>query len=170
MLRFRMEKNPYAHCLGNRDARAVYASTPGLIHQAVCALTPEQIEAPISAGKWSPRQIVAHMADCEIVFSYRLRQVLAATVSEPALLQPFDQDIWAEHYSQYDLPGALELLRALRAWNVKLLGALSEADLERSGHHPERGEQTFGDIVAMVAGHDLNHLVQLQQLAVAEPS
>ncbi len=163
-----MEKNPYAHCLGEQDARVVFASTPGLLHQAACELTPEQIEAPIADGKWNPRQIVAHMADCEIAFSFRLRQVLASPTGSPALLQPFDQDAWAEHYSGYYLPSALELFRSLRVWNVKLLGILSEAELERTGHHPERGGLTFYNILETVAGHDLNHLVQLQKLARAD--
>ena len=155
--------NPYAVQLGTNDARAVLASTPGLIHQAVCALTPEQIEAPIAPGKWSPREILAHLADCELAFSFRLRQTLAAPAGEPALLQPFDQTAWSQHYAAYNLPSALELFRAARVWNLKLIGSLSQADLERPAFHPERGEQTFHSILKMIAGHDLNHLVQLQQ-------
>ncbi len=162
-----MEKNPYAHCLGDQDPRAVYASTPGLIHQAVCEMTPEQIETPIAAGKWNPRQIVAHMADCEIAFGFRMRQILAAPAGEPAQLQPFDQTAWAQHYASYTLPGALALFHALREWNVKLIGTLTQAELGKAGYHPERGNQTVSEIVAMVAGHDLNHLVQLQRLTPA---
>jgi hypothetical protein len=156
--------NPYAAQLGSQDARAVLASTPGLIHQAVCALTPEQIEAPIAPGKWSPREIVAHLADCELAFSFRLRQTLAAPADEPALLQPFDQTAWSQRYVAYDMPSALELFRAARGWNLKLIGTLSQADLDRPAFHPERGEQTFQSILETSAGHDLNHLVQLQRL------
>ncbi len=156
--------NPYAAHLGDRDPRAVLAATPGMIHQAVCAMTPEQIEEPIAPGRWSPRLIVAHLADCELAHSWRLRQVLAAPVAEPRQLEPFDQDAWAQHYSGYDLPAALELFRAARGWNIKLIGTLSRADLERQSYHPERGAQTFYNILEMMAGHDLNHVVQLQRL------
>jgi hypothetical protein len=164
MLLFPMS-NPYAAQLGIRDARAVLASTPGLLQQAIAALTPEAIAAPIAPGKWSPREIAAHLADCELAFSFRLRQILAAPASEPALLQPFDQDAWAKHYSGYELPSALELFRANRLWNLKLVGTLSQADLDRPGHHPERGDVTFQTILETMAGHDLNHLAQLQRLA-----
>ncbi len=150
--------NPYATQLGGQDARAVMAATPGLVHQAVCALTPEQIEAPVAPEKWSPRIIVAHLADCEIAFGFRLRQTLA--MMNP-MIQPFDQTAWAEHYSGYDLPAALEQLRAGRAWNMKLIGTLSEADMAREMTHPERGTMTFADVLATMAGHDLNHLAQL---------
>jgi hypothetical protein len=138
-----MSLNPYAKFLGEQDARAVIAATPGLLHQAVCALTPEQIEAPIAPGKWSVREIVAHMADCELVFGFRLRQTLA--MNSP-VIQPFDQDDCAT-----------------RAWNLKLIGGASEADFARETTHPERGAMTFGTVVETMAGHDLNHLAQVQK-------
>ena len=156
-----MAFNPYATFLADQEPRAVLAATPGLIHQAVCELTPEQIQAPIAPGKWSPCEMLAHLADCELVFSFRLRQTLA----EPSpTLQPFNQDAWATRYAAYDLPSALELFRATRAWNLKLIGNASEADFTREATHPERGTMTFQTIVETMAGHDLNHLAQLQVL------
>ena len=154
-----MELNPYASHLGAQDARAVIAATPGLLHQAACRLTPEQIEAPIAPGKWSVREIVAHVADCELVFSFRLRQTLA---EDRPVIQPFNQDAWARRYAVYDLPSALELFRAGRGWNVKLIGGLSEADLARELTHPERGTMSFRVLLETMAGHDLNHLAQVQ--------
>jgi uncharacterized damage-inducible protein DinB len=154
-----MTLNPYAKFLGEQDARAVIAATPGMLHQAICALTPEQIEAPIAPGKWSVRQIVAHLADCELVFAFRLRQTLA--MNSP-VIQPFDQDAWAERYDVYDLPSAMEMFRAAREWNLKLIGGASTADFAREMTHPERGTMTFGTVVATMAGHDLNHLAQVQ--------
>lgn len=165
-----MELNPYASFLrglaGEQDARAVLAATPGLLHTAACALTPEQVAAPIAPGKWSPLQIVAHLADCEVVFSFRLRQTLAPSPGQQhAVIQPFDQDAWATHYAGYDLPSGLELYRAAREWNLKLIGGLSEAEMARETTHPERGTMTFRTILETMAGHDLNHLAQIQRVA-----
>jgi len=157
-----MVSNPYANYLGEQDARVVLAATPGLLHQAVCALTPEQIAAPIGPGKWNPREIVAHLADCELAFSFRLRQVLAETDPD---LQPFDQTAWATRYANYDLVAALELFRTARGWNIKLIGGLSEADFARPATHRERGKITFQTILETMAGHDLNHLAQIQSVA-----
>ena len=164
-----MELNPYAKYLagptGVQDARAVIAATPGLVHQAVCALSPEQIAAPIAPGKWSPCQIVSHLADCELVFAFRLRQTLAANGIQPApVIQPFDQDAWAQRYAVYDLPSALEMFRAARGWNVKFIGGASQGDMQRPVTHPERGTMTFQTVVETMAGHDLNHLAQLQSV------
>lgn len=161
-----MPLNPYASFLNGQDARAVLAATPGLLHQAACALTPEQIEAPTAPGKWSVRQIASHLADCELVFSFRLRQTLAE--NKPTI-QPFNQDAWAKQYAGYDLPSALELFRAARAWNLKLIGGLSESDFSREVTHPERGTMTFTTVLETMAGHDLNHLAQVQRASTLAP-
>ena len=158
-----MELNPYAKFLGGRDARSVLAATPGLVHQAIGAMTQEQIEAPIAAGKWSPREIVAHLADCEMVFSFRLRQTLAM---QSPVIQPFDQDDWAKQYAVYDIGSAMAMFRAAREWNLKLIGGLSAADWQREMTHPERGTMTFQTVVETMAGHDLNHLGQLQRAGI----
>ncbi len=156
-----MALNPYASFLADQDPRAVLAATPGLVHQAVCQLTPEQIAAPIAPGKWSPCQIVAHLADCELNDGFRLRQTLAEV---NPVVQPFDQDAWATRYAAYSLPAALELFRASREWNLKLISNCSQADFTRELTHPERGTLTFQIYLETMAGHDLNHLAQLQQV------
>ena len=162
-----MVLNPYARFLADQDPRAVLAATPGLVHQALCAMTPEQVEAPYAAPvagkqKWSPREIVAHLADCELAFAFRLRQTLA---EDAPILQPFDQELWAHNYAAYDLPSALETFRASRAWNLRLIGSLSAAAFARPVTHPERGTMTFQTIIETMAGHDLNHLQQLQSVS-----
>jgi len=159
-----MELNPYAKFIGERDPRAVIAATPGLVHQLVSAMSAEQVGAPIAPpsfgkAKWSPCQIVAHLADCEIVFCFRLRQTLAM---QSPVLQPFEQDDWAKQYGSYDVASGLELFRAARVWNLKLIGGLGETDFQREVTHPERGTMTFQTIVETMAGHDVNHLGQLQ--------
>jgi uncharacterized damage-inducible protein DinB len=155
-----MTLNPYAAFLGDGDAVAIIAGTPARLAAMVCGMSAEQAEAPIAPGKWSVRQIVTHVADCEIGFGFRLRQALAGVS-----IQPFDQDAWAESYGRYSLPAALDTFRALRAWDVALISGLSEADKALKVTHPERGEMTLWTIVETMAGHDLNHFAQLERVA-----
>jgi hypothetical protein len=155
-----MTLNPYAGFLGEGDAVAIIESTPARLDALVGGMSTEQVEAPHAPGKWSVRQIVTHLADCEIAFGFRLRQALAGVS-----IQPFDQDKWAESYGRYSLAGALETFRALRAWDVALIAGLSEADKALKVTHPERGEMTLWTIVETMAGHDLNHLAQVQRVA-----
>ena len=97
-----------------------------------------------------------------MVFGFRLRQTLA---QEHAVIQPFDQEAWAERYGAYDFASALGMFVAARNWNLKLLGTISAADQHRPTTHPERGTMIFWTIVETMAGHDINHLEQIERIA-----
>ena len=115
-------------------------------------------------GKWSARQIICHLADTELVFAFRLRQSLA----EPYhTIQPFDQDSWATRYAIYDVMTALETFQAAREWNLKLIASITPAELEKKLTHPERGEMALHVIIETMAGHDLNHLAQIEAITPA---
>ena len=158
--------NPYASALDGLDPIPVLTATPDRLEAIACSLTPEQLNASPAPGKWSPREILAHLSDCELVFSFRLRQTLAGLPDGATpILQPFDQDTWAKHYAAYTVPAALTLFRAAREWNLALLTTITPADAARPTEHPERGKMTFQTIVETMAGHDRHHLKQLDDLA-----
>jgi hypothetical protein len=154
--------NPYEGFLDGRPVEAILASTEARLASLLDAIGPEKAELAPAPGKWSPAEIVCHLADCELAFAFRLRQTLA---EENHVVQPFDQDKWAATYGGIPASEALDVFSALRGWNLKLIGAALPAAANRPVTHPERGAMTFGDIVATMAGHDLNHLAQLQKIA-----
>lgn len=155
--------NPYAAQLGERSAREVIAETPQMLHSLLQALSPDALESSYAPGKWTARMIFCHLADCEIAFSFRLRQALA---EEHHVIQPFDQEAWARVYDSYSQHAqlAVHVFHALRSWNLALLDNLSAALWAKPVRHPERGEMTFRTIVETMAGHDLNHRRQLEAI------
>ena len=158
------EQNPYERFLDGRALEAVLTATPGEIAALVGSLGTEKAAIRPAPGKWSAAEIVCHLADCELVFGFRLRQTLA---EDGPVIQPFDQDRWAATYGGIPAVKALEVFAALREWNLLLIeGAMPEA-AGRKVTHPERGEMTFKTIVETMAGHDLNHLGQLRKMAGA---
>ncbi|SRR5579884_2483038 len=154
--------NPYASHLGNRNAVDVIAATPARLQQIAGSLGAERVSQSPAPGKWSPREIICHLADCEIVFAYRIRQSLA---EDRHVIQPFDQDQFAKPYGFYDTASALEVFRAVRNWNLLLIRGLTPQQLAKGTHHPERGDMTVQTIVDTMGGHDLNHLKQLDAIA-----
>jgi hypothetical protein len=156
-----MEVNPYAKYLGKRNPMEVLEGTYPAMLRLFERTTRDQIEQVPAPGKWSAREIVAHLADCELVFSFRLRQTLA---QDGPVLQPFDQDLWARRYANHDFDAALRMFDAARNWNLLLLYDVTPAERQRPATHPERGTMTFQTIVETMAGHDLNHLQQLEFL------
>lgn len=146
--------NPYAQFLGELDPLAVMAETP----VRLAAIDPSAYATPWAPGKWTYGQIIAHLADCEVAFAFRLRQ---AAAEDHYVVQPFDQDRWADSYPTADPAAALAVFTSVRAWMLAFLRALPAATFGKPVTHPERGEITFRTLVEVMAGHDRNHLSQL---------
>jgi uncharacterized damage-inducible protein DinB len=159
-----MELNPYAKYLDGRDPIPVLTSTSERIHALTGRLSTSEANTPPAPGKWSISNIVAHLADTEMVFAFRLRQTLAAPGESPAIIQPFDQEAWAQRYAVYNLEPAFALFHAARNWNLLFLATISQDDRDRPTNHPERGDMKLWTIVETMAGHDINHLQQLERL------
>lgn len=158
-----MDLNPYAMHLGDSDPMEVISTTADRLGRLTSGLGAEVCDRRPATGKWSVREIIAHLADCEMVFAFRLRQ----TLSDPCpTLQPFDQGVWAKRYKVYDLPSGMVLFTAARGWNVKLLQGTSPDERKLPVTHPERGTMTLWTIVETMAGHDINHLNQTERLAL----
>jgi len=158
--------NPYRErilgLLGDRPVVESLEATPGKVEKFVARIGSGGMSRSYGPGKWTARQVLAHLADAELAIGFRLRQALA----EPEhVIQPFDQDLWAARYESLDGQTAAAAFCALRLWNVALVRTLTPKDLARPVMHPERGMESVDVIVKMLAGHDLNHLAQLEQIA-----
>jgi hypothetical protein len=161
-----MELNPYAKYLDGHDPIPVLTSTSERLHTLTAPLTGTQINTPPAPGKWSICNIITHLADTELVFAFRLRQTVAPAPDQPHhIIQPFDQDAWAQRYAVYHIEPALALFDAIRNWNLLFLATVSDDDRHRTATHPERGAMTLWTIVETMAGHDLNHIQQLERLS-----
>ena len=125
--------------------------------------TPAKLKNRPASDKWSVVEILAHLADVEMVTGWRLRSILA-TPGTP--IQAFDQNAWAAagHYEKRDARKSLEVFRAMREANLVLLKSLTPEQWKHHGMHAERGVETIEHIVAMMAGHDVNHTAQVERI------
>jgi hypothetical protein len=114
-------------------------------------------------GKWSIAEILAHIADTELVGGWRMRLILGAPGTPIAA---FDQDVWvaALHYDKRDVRKSLDQFRVLREANLALLKSLTPDQWKHRGLHAERGPETIETIVKMFAGHDINHTKQIEAI------
>jgi DinB superfamily len=158
------ELNPYDKFLDGRPLETILDETVHEVTKQLQAMGAEKAAKSPGAGKWSPAEIVAHLADCEIAFGFRLRQTLA---EDHHMMQPFDQDKWAATYGGITASQALAAFAGLRNWNLDLIGKTLAHSGGKTVTHPERGTMTFKTIVETMAGHDLNHLGQLKRIAEA---
>lgn len=153
--------NPYAKFLGDARPHDVLDMTPVVIARLIRESEPAALTRSPAPGKWSIRDIISHLADAEITFAFRLRQTIAEAHH---VIQPFDQDGWTTQYAKLDAHDALEAFSAMRRWNMLFIRAVGAAGESKLVTHPERGEMTFRTIIETMAGHDINHLTQIEDL------
>jgi hypothetical protein len=158
------ELNPYEKFLDGRPIQDILSASPATLAGLIEAMGPAKATTPPAPGKWNAAEIVSHLADCELVFAFRLRQTLA---EDAPTIQPFDQEKWAAHYPSIPANQALDVFAALRGWNLQLLRTVMPQAAARPVIHPERGAMTFQTIIETMAGHDLNHIGQLHRIAAA---
>lgn len=125
--------------------------------------TPVKLRKRPAPDKWSVAEILAHLADAEIVTSWRIRSILG---SPGTSIQAFDQDAWAAagQYAKRDAHKSLEQFRILREGNLALFKSLTPEQWKHSGTHAERGQESIEIILLRIAGHDLNHLEQVESI------
>ena len=146
-----------------KDPLAMLQTAPATIAQLIAAASDQQLRTPPRPGKWSVTQIIAHLAEDELVASWRYRQML----EDPGCaLAGFDQDKWAEYgrYDEWSTADALSTFALLRDVNLRMLRRLSPEQWNSHGVHAERGRITVRDLAHHMAGHDLNHLEQIRRI------
>lgn len=154
--------------LGNvegQDALKVQSTTAKKLERLVKGVPAAKLRKRPAPDKWSVAEILAHLGDSEIVIGWRVRSILGAPGTP---IQAFDQDAWAAagNYAKRDARKSIEQFRAVREANLALYKSLSPDQWKHHGLHSERGEESIEHITRLIAGHDLNHLHQIERILV----
>ena len=155
--------------LGNAEGQnplKVQAGTAKKLDRLIKGVSASRLRKRPSPEKWSVGEILAHLVDAEIVTGWRIRQILGAPGSP---IQAYDQDKWADNlrYDSADCGKKLDLFIKMREENIALLKSLGPKEWKRWGMHEERGKETIERMVQMIAGHDINHVKQIEQIGKA---
>ena len=153
----------YAGVLGGDDPLAAMAEAPDRLRKLLRGLTERQLSRRPAPGKWCIKEIVAHLADGEVILGSRYRFVAA---HERPVLPGYDQDAFARKLGPLNAKTVdlLDDFAMARAVNLGLLERLPAGAWRRIGLHAERGEESIRSMVAMYAGHDRHHLAQIATL------
>lgn len=113
--------------------------------------------------RFTPREVVAHLADWEPILRTRITDAL--TGKRP-MIQPFDEGEMAvlHGYSKKEVQESLEIWANERAKSLELLQGLKDEDWDQVYVHPEFGTVRVFEAAAMMLGHDLYHLEQIDEV------
>jgi uncharacterized damage-inducible protein DinB len=146
-----------------QDSLAMQENAPEILAKLIEGVADEALRAKPGSGKWSVAEILAHLADDEIVTSWRYRQMLENC---GCALSGFDQDEWARmgSYASKGPRQSLQLFQLLRESNLQMLRRLTPEEWQRHGMHAERGRISVQDLARHMAGHDMNHVDQVRKI------
>lgn len=149
--------------LGHQDPIRVMRNTPKKIQTLLGRIPAEALLIKLSPASWSIAEIVAHLAETELVLGWRYRSIAERN---GIAIQSFDQDIWSRNarYALLPVKKSLEMFSILRAMNLTFLAGLPASTLSNYGMHEERGKETLRHIIRLEAGHDINHVKQIQKI------
>jgi DinB superfamily len=149
-----------AHVAG-KDPITMQSETPRLIAALIKGRTDAELGERPRSDKWAVTEIIAHLAEDELVSSWRYRQMIE---NSGCTLPSFDQDQWARvgDYRSWKAADALDMFRLLRDANLRMLERLSNEEWDRFGVHAERGRISVRDLARHMAGHDMNHVDQIR--------
>ena len=149
--------------LGDREPLEVLPELVPWIESRLAGTPAEALRRPEGPGKWSVAEVLAHLADTEMVYGVRGRMVLS---EDRPPIQGFDQDRWASlfRYREASTEQAMAQLAALRAGNLAVWRSLGPAELARVGLHSERGEESVALMLRLMAAHDLVHRRQIERI------
>jgi hypothetical protein len=149
--------------LGTLNPIEVMESSIPRLEALIIAMEKKGLLTTQSPNKWTAVEILSHLAESEIVYGYRIRKALNASGTS---IEATDQNEWVKNsgHLQNDPHLALSQFQILRKANISLLKSLTPQQLENFGIHSERGKESIAQMERMIAGHDINHLHQMERL------
>ena len=152
--------------VAGKDPRKVQAASAARLAKLIRGVSPKRLARKPAPGKWSVNEILAHLSETEIVVGWRMRAIVGAPGTQ---IQAYDQDAWAAagNYAARDARKSLAFFRAAREANLNWLHHLRPEQWRHYGIHAERGEESIEMTVNMIAGHDVNHIRQVEAALAA---
>jgi hypothetical protein len=148
--------------VGEQEPLEVLGQTAGKLEEIVRNYSPTVLRTRPFEGKWTPNEVIGHLTDSEWVYGYRLRLILCE--ENPTILG-MDQNLWVarQKHNEREPSAHAEMFRTMREYNLALWKQATSEDLRRTGLHNERGPESLGLLLRMLAGHDLAHLAQTER-------
>jgi hypothetical protein len=151
-------ETPYTKFLAGRDALQVIPESIAAISSLTRDWTPDRFERPYAPGKWSALQVLTHLAQTELALGSRAR--LALTMPDYTA-HAWDQDLWIPLDAGMTGREAADAFLGAARMNQLFFEGLSAGQRAVSFAHPEYGRLTVDWILYQMAGHQVNHLLQL---------
>jgi hypothetical protein len=153
------------------EATAILGRTPAALDALLRDLPAGWIAAHEGGETWSPFDVIGHLIHGERT-DWMVRARIILEQGEARAFDKFDRYAQFAASEGRTLASLLDEFAALRQENLRGLTALrlTDADLNRTGRHPELGIVTLRQLLATWMAHDLDHVVQISRVLARQYS
>ena len=143
--------------LTTNDLISAYEYGPQQLHEAVAALSAEQLQARPVEGRWSMLEVVCHLADCEQFFADPMKRTI--DTDRPLLIGAEGSRYPGQlHYHDRDVEEEVAQVTAARRQMARILRLLADESWPRTAVHSETGLVTLRQLVLHAVRHQEHHL------------
>jgi hypothetical protein len=144
-----------------------YLHTYEQLQEAIEGLNEQQLKWKKSETRWSITEVLTHLADHNIVVSFRIREVLSGS---EVRLPAFSQDPWVagQKANEGNAADILDIFRNLLIYNSLLFRRLTPEDWSKSGVNFKGETVTVSSIVKAFIAHVQVHLGQIDRIKQSE--
>ncbi len=143
----------------------LYAQLPAELDEALAGLRAEETCLALSEGNWSIRQIVHHLADCDLLFA----QIMRVQLSSPGVVMARHHAIGnaristGAEYHERPVASSVALFRAFHVYILDIATYIPNAG-EHAIEHPDGDKTTFSQLVQLIVSHAAEHLDEIWEI------
>jgi hypothetical protein len=133
---------------------------PLVIRRLLRQIPASRLDEPLTADRFTPREVIAHLADWEPI----MRDRIAAGRAHPgSTIEAYDEGAMAQDhdYAHSDPTVQCDIFERERSLTLVFVRILTAGDWDKTVMHPERGPLSVADLANLLLGHDLYHIEQL---------
>jgi hypothetical protein len=117
----------------------------------------------IDDNTWSPKEVLGHLFDVEVVYTYRLNKIVESDTSPSFDMIKPSAWVNSHNYNSWDSPLLIDGLIAMRRNLIYWLGRIDNSAWTKESIHNIRGNEPFRTIVEHHVKHTANHFSQIKE-------
>jgi len=148
-------QNAYLSLVSDSDLVSQLKERLTIVKEFWSKIPIEKHDFAYAPNKWTIKQMLGHMIDCERILAYR---ALCMARGEQQSLPGFDEDSYVNnaHFQNNNFNDLLEEFELVRKSNIKMVEKFTDQDLKKKGN-ANGFENSVRGLVCVIIGHEMHH-------------
>ena len=142
------------------DLISALGASPKVFERLLRVFPKSRLDDRAEPDRFTPREVIAHLADWEQVILDRVR-IANLRPGSPGTVEDPGERARSHHYMDKDVFHEAEVFESRRRTTLEYLRNLNEVDWKKTFIHLKMGEVTVEAYMVNILEHDMYHLEQV---------